>query len=69
MGRMPADDDDHPLPGRGPRILLCLEGEVHVATSDDGALTLGRGQAAFVPAADGRLTVRGAGRLVQADVP
>lgn len=65
----PADDEDHPLPGRGPRILLCLEGEVHVATSDDGALTLRRGQAAFVPAADGRLTVRGAGRLVQADVP
>ena len=65
----PADDDDHPLPGRGPRILLCLDGEVHVATSGDGALTLRRGQAAFVPAADGRLTVRGAGRLVQADVP
>jgi len=64
-----ADDAEHPLPGRGPRILLCLDGEVHVATSDDGALALGRGQAAFVPAADGRLTVRGTGRLVQADVP
>jgi mannose-6-phosphate isomerase len=63
------DEADHPLPGRGPRILLCLEGGVHIATSDDGALTLSRGQAAFVPAADGRLTVRGAGRLVQADVP
>lgn len=64
-----ADDAVHPLPGRGPRVLLCLEGEVRVAGSDDGALTLARGQAAFVPAADGQLTVRGAGRLVQADVP
>ena len=64
-----ADDDDHPLPGRGPRILLCLDGAVTVATSEDGALSLTRGQAAFVPAADGRLTVRGVGRLVQADVP
>lgn len=64
-----ADDETHPLPGRGPRILLCLDGEVAVATSEDGTLTLARGQAAFVPAADGRLTVRGAGRLVQADVP
>jgi mannose-6-phosphate isomerase len=63
------DTGEHPLPGRGPRILLCLEGEVHIATSDDGTLTLGRGQAAFVPAADGRLSVRGTGRLVQADVP
>ena len=36
---------------------------------DEDALVLTRGRAAFVPAADGRLTVRGAGRLVQADVP
>ena len=65
----PSNDGEHPLPGRGPRILLCLEGEVHVATSEDGALTLTSGQAAFVPAADGLLTVRGTGRLIQADVP
>ena len=63
------DADDHPLPGRGPRILLCLEGEVTIKTSDEDALSLSRGHAAFVPAADGRLTVRGTGRLVQADVP
>ncbi|MBN9327268.1 MAG: mannose-6-phosphate isomerase, class I [Cellulomonas sp. 73-145] len=64
-----ADDDDHPLPGRGPRILLALAGELTVATSNDGTVTLTQGQAAFVPASDGRLTVRGRGRLVQADVP
>ncbi|HEY0119697.1 MAG TPA: mannose-6-phosphate isomerase, class I [Cellulomonas sp.] len=64
-----ADDEDHPLPGRGPRIVLCLDGGLTVATSKDGALTLARGQAAFVLAADGQVTVRGTGRLVQADVP
>lgn len=63
------DDEDHPLPGRGPRVLLCLDGQVHVSTSGDGALVLQRGQAAFVPAADGRLAIRGTGRVVQADVP
>jgi mannose-6-phosphate isomerase len=64
-----ADDDEHPLPGRGPRVLLALEGDLVVTGSGDGTLELARGQACFVPASDGRLTVRGTGRLVQADVP
>jgi mannose-6-phosphate isomerase len=63
------DNQDHPLPGRGPRVLLCLEGTVHVSSAGDGELALARGQAAFVPAADGALVVRGNGTLVQADVP
>jgi mannose-6-phosphate isomerase len=63
------DDEPHPLPGRGPRVLLCVDGQVTVASSGDGDLVLGRGQSAFVPAADGRLTVTGSGTLVQADVP
>jgi mannose-6-phosphate isomerase len=63
------DDAPHPLPGRGPRILLCLGGAVTVATANDGTLTLERGQAAFVPASDGALAVSGSGTLVQADVP
>jgi mannose-6-phosphate isomerase len=63
------DDDPHPLPGRGPRILLCLEGWMEVSASSGDSLKLGRGRAAFVPASDGALTVRGTGRLVQADVP
>ncbi|WP_183295973.1 mannose-6-phosphate isomerase, class I [Cellulomonas cellasea] len=63
------DESTHPLPGRGPRILLCLEGEVTVSSRDDGELTLTRGQTAFAPASDGPLCVRGVGRLVQADVP
>ena len=64
-----ADERLHPLPGRGPRILLCLEGRVRVESAGDGGLDLARGQSAFVPAADGALVVSGAGRLVQADVP
>ena len=64
-----ADAGSHPLPGRGPRILLCLAGEPTVTSADDGALTLHRGEAAFVPASDGRLEVCGSGTLIQADVP
>lgn len=63
------DDGTHPLPGRGPRILLCLEGEVTVAAAGDGAVTLRRGQSAFVPASDGPLVAQGHGTVVQADVP
>jgi len=64
-----ADEESHPLPGRGPRILLCLRGEMTVTSIRDGALTLHRGEAAFVPASDGPLDVCGAGMLIQADVP
>jgi len=64
-----ADEESHPLPGRGPRILLCLRGDMTVTSVRDGALTLHRGEAAFVPASDGPLDVCGAGMLIQADVP
>lgn len=59
----------HPLPGRGPRILLCLDGRVLVSCDRGGDVELVRGQAAFAPASDGALAVRGDGTLVQADVP
>ncbi len=61
-------DGARPLPGRGPRVLLCLDGEVAVFTAGQ-ELTLARGQAAFVRADDGPLAIRGEGTLVQADVP
>ncbi|MBX9243457.1 mannose-6-phosphate isomerase, class I [Actinotalea ferrariae] len=60
---------EHPLPGRGPRVLVCLEGHVTLDSVGDGSLTLGPGEAAFAPADDGPLSARGRGRLVQADVP
>ncbi|MGC5628749.1 mannose-6-phosphate isomerase, class I [Georgenia sp. Z1344] len=56
------------VPGRGPRILLALDGEVTV-TVDGLAATLHRGQAVFVAGDLGPVTVTGRGRLVQADVP
>jgi len=64
-------DDDlvHPLPGRGPRILLCLNGELTIASPDDNHVTLGKGESLFAPASDGGLTARGRGTVVQADVP
>lgn len=58
----------HPLPGRGPRILLCLRGEVEVSTAAE-TKRLGRGEAVFVRADEGKVVVRGTGTLVQADVP
>lgn len=57
-----------PLPGSGPRIVLCLEGRVNVH-GVAASLVLTRGEAAFVTAADGPLTLEGQGRLVQASVP
>ncbi|WP_372593296.1 mannose-6-phosphate isomerase, class I [Actinotalea sp.] len=62
------DGGAHPLPGRGPRVLVCLEGLVAL-TGSAGTLTLARGQSAFASAADGPLTIVGSGTLVQADVP
>lgn len=57
-----------PLPGRGPRILLCLDGAATV-TSDSTRVELSRGQAVFVPASQDRLRITGGARVVQADVP
>lgn len=58
----------HPLPGRGPRVVVCLAGTVTVASGQDRA-ELARGQAVFVPASEGTLSACGTGTLVQADVP
>ena len=63
------DDGLHPLPGRGPRVLLCLDGAATVRGASGATLTLQRGEAAFVPASDGALQVEGRSRLIQADVP
>lgn len=63
------DDGVVKIPGRGPRILLCLEGEVEVATAATDTMVLRRGQAVFVPATEGPLTASGDAVIVQADVP
>ncbi|WP_418606976.1 hypothetical protein [Georgenia sp. SUBG003] len=61
-------EPDHPLPGRGPRVLVCLEGRVEVRSESDSAV-LERGDAYFVRADEGALRGHGMGTLVQADVP
>ena len=63
------DDAEHALPGRGPRILLCLEGLLGVHAATGAGAELSRGESVFVPASDGGLTLRGRGSVVQADVP
>ncbi|HEY8619820.1 MAG TPA: mannose-6-phosphate isomerase, class I [Dermatophilaceae bacterium] len=63
------DDLPHPLPGRGPRILLCLDGDLSIESLAAGKVTLGKGESLFAPASDGELTARGRGAVVQADVP
>ncbi len=59
----------HPLPGRGPRVLLSLTGHVQVDDEHGGTIDLPAGAAAFASADDGELGVRGAGTLIQAGVP
>jgi mannose-6-phosphate isomerase len=53
------------LPGSGPRVALCLRGQVRV---DDGVspVVLTSGQAAFAPAGRAELAVSGDGELYQA---
>ena len=57
-----------PVPGRGPRILLGLEGTTTV-TTPAGSAELTRGRALFVGADERTLAVEGKGEFVQADVP
>lgn len=48
----------------GPEILLCTEGSYRVADAE-GSLRLDRGDSAFVPAQDGRLSAQGEGLLLR----
>lgn len=57
------------VPGGGPRVVLCLDGDVRLQTATGDELALLGGQAAFVTADDGALHVQGSGRVVQAAVP
>lgn len=61
-------NDTRSLPGRGPRILLALSGAIEVATKEQ-RITLNHGEGVFVRADEGKLQVRGVGKLIQADVP
>lgn len=52
----------------GPRTVVCLEGAAQLEVEGE-RLTLNAGQAAFVPASDGAVRMRGFGSLVIASVP
>lgn len=52
----------------GPRTVVCIEGAVQLWAGGQTA-SLDKGQAMFIPAEDGELSVRGFGRLVLASVP
>ncbi|WP_124054334.1 mannose-6-phosphate isomerase, class I [Arcanobacterium ihumii] len=56
------------LHGTGPRIMLCLEGHASLWTPSSSC-DLSAGQAVFIGADDGRVSVKGDGRLIMADVP
>ena len=63
-----AADGRLPVPGRGPRILLSVEGAMTLVTQADSQ-TLAQGEAVFVGADERSLSVEGEGTLIQADVP
>ena len=52
--------------GEGPGVLLVVDGQV-VVTTGAGVRTVATGQAVFVPAADGPVTVTGTGLAFWAD--
>ncbi|WP_051432632.1 mannose-6-phosphate isomerase, class I [Promicromonospora kroppenstedtii] len=59
------------LPATGPRILLCLDGELTLTAdrSEDGPQRLTQGESVFVPHDAGNLELTGAGHAVCAWVP
>lgn len=63
-----ADPRPRALPGGGPRVLLCLDGQVEVGCGEH-SLALVRGDAAFLSAVDGAARICGDGTVVQATVP
>ena len=63
-----AADGRLPVPGRGPRILLAVEGAMTLVTQADSQ-TLAQGEAVFVGADERSLSIEGEGTVVQADVP
>jgi mannose-6-phosphate isomerase len=59
---------DLPVPGHGPRIVLCLDGEAVLKDGSGTQLKLGRGHSSFLSAADGPVTAAGPATLVTATV-
>jgi len=60
-----ADLEEEPvdLPGAGPRIVICVSGAMVMQNAAGDSAKLGRGESAFLSAADGPLSARGPGRV------
>ncbi len=54
------------LPGTGPRIVLCLDGDCLLRAASNATLDLTRGESCFIPFADGPVSATGSARLVLA---
>jgi mannose-6-phosphate isomerase len=54
------------LPGTGPRIVLCLDGNCTLRSTSGQELELGKGDSCFIPYADGLVHATGHARLAQA---
>ncbi len=57
-----------PLPGEGPRILLCTEGSAVLCSESGQRAEIGRGSSCFVSAADGTVSCTGQAHLFLAAV-
>ena len=57
-----------PLPGEGPRILLCTEGSAVLRSESGQRAEIGRGGSCFVSAADGAVSCTGQAHLFLATV-
>jgi mannose-6-phosphate isomerase len=64
-----------PLPGAGPRLVLCITGTAVLRAPGEATVKAERGESVFVPASDGRVTVSGPAKIfvaapgAQADAP
>jgi len=61
--RLDLGEDATELPGAGPRIVLCVEGAVMLRGSSGEVVKLGRGESAFLAAADGAVSGTGPGKV------
>jgi mannose-6-phosphate isomerase len=53
------ESGERTLPGTGPRLVLCLEGDLALRSAAGGTLKAGRGESCFIAAADAVVTAAG----------
>jgi mannose-6-phosphate isomerase len=68
LSRIELSDQPIPLPGGRPQILLCIAGAAQLREDSGRLLELSRGQSAFLPASDTRVSIAGRGMVLRATV-